>query len=66
MTVNKDVRKAEPHIPNAGMKAEAKRGLAWRKEFGRGGTAVGVARARDILNAKSLPIDTVKRMYSYF
>ncbi len=60
------VQKAEPHTPTAGMKAEAKRGLAWRKEFNRGGTQVGVSRARDILNAKSLPLDTVKRMYSYF
>ena len=52
--------------PTDAMKAEARRGLEWRKEHGRGGTAVGVARARDISNGRELPIDTVKRMYSYF
>ncbi len=48
------------------MKAEAKRGLAWRKEYNRGGTAVGVARARDISNGKELSPRTVRRMYSFF
>jgi HK97 family phage prohead protease len=52
--------------PTAGMRSEAKRGLAWRKEFNRGGTAIGVARARDIVNGRELPLDTVKRMHSYF
>jgi HK97 family phage portal protein len=52
--------------PTAGMKAEAERGLAWRKEFNRGGTAVGVARARDISNGKELSPRTVRRMYSFF
>ena len=36
--------------PTDAMKAEARRGLEWRKEFKRGGTEVGVARARDISN----------------
>lgn len=48
------------------MAAEAARGLAWREEYGRGGTAVGVARARDIKNRKNLSPKTVKRMVSYF
>ena len=52
--------------PNAGMIEEAKRGLAWRQEHGRGGTAVGVARARDIANGKNLSADTVGRMFSFF
>ena len=52
--------------PTAAMKEEAQRGLDWRKEFGRGGTAVGIARARDISNGKELSADTVKRMYSFF
>lgn len=52
--------------PSKGMVAEAKLGLKWRQEFNRGGTAVGVARARDISNGKSLPIETVRRMHSYF
>ena len=52
--------------PTSEMAAEAKRGLEWRQEYGRGGTEVGVARARDISNRKNLSADTVKRMVSYF
>ena len=52
--------------PTDAMVEEAKRGLEWRKEHGRGGTEVGVARARDISNRKELSIDTVKRMFSFF
>jgi hypothetical protein len=52
--------------PTQGMRQEAERGLAWRNEFGRGGTEVGVARARDIANGRNLSPDTVKRMVSYF
>lgn len=46
--------------------AEAKRGLGWRVEHGRGGTAVGVARARDISGGRDLSPETVRRMVSYF
>jgi HK97 family phage major capsid protein len=52
--------------PTDGMVREARRGLEWRKEHGRGGTAVGVARARDISNRTELSIDTVRRMHSFF
>lgn len=52
--------------PTEAMAAEAERGLAWRDEFGRGGTAVGVARARDIKNRANLSPETVRRMVSYF
>ena len=52
--------------PTDGMVSEAVKGLEWRKEYGRGGTEVGVARARDIKNRKELSFDTVKRMYSFF
>lgn len=45
---------------------EAKKGLDWRKEFGRGGTAVGIARARDIKNGVELSPDTLRRMKSFF
>ena len=54
------------HKPTSGMVTEAQRGLDWRKEHGRGGTEVGIARARDIVNGKNLSDDTVKRMYSFF
>lgn len=54
------------NIPTDAMVEEAQRGLAWRSEFGRGGTEVGIARARDIVNRKSLSEETVKRMNSFF
>ena len=52
--------------PTDSMVTNAKRGLKLREEYGRGGTAVGVARARDIVNRSNLSLDTVKRMYSFF
>lgn len=52
--------------PTEAMAEEAQRGLDWRAEFNRGGTAVGVARARDISNRVNLSPRTVRRMVSYF
>jgi hypothetical protein len=57
---------ADSYKPTSGMVAEARRGLDWRDEYNRGGTGIGIARARDIVNGKSLPLDTVKRMHSFF
>lgn len=54
------------YTPTKAMKEEAQRGLQWRRKYKRGGTEVGIARARDISNGKDLPIDTVKRMKSFF
>lgn len=48
------------------MAEEARRGLAWRREYNRGGTEIGVARARNISNRDMLPIETINRMVSYF
>ena len=58
--------RAEGYAPTDGMVEEAQRGLAWREEYGRGGTEIGVARARDIVNRRNLSLDTVNRMVSYF
>lgn len=52
--------------PPAGVREEAQRGLDWRSEYGRGGTAVGVARARDLSNGTSISPETAKRMKAYF
>lgn len=54
------------NIPTDSMVSNAKRGLELRRQYGRGGTSVGVARARDISNKKNLSDDTVLRMHSYF
>ena len=55
-----------PNKPTDGMVTAAKRALEWRREYGRGGTDVGVARARNIANRDNLSDETVKRMYSFF
>jgi len=56
----------ESFEPTNEMAAEAELGLKWRDEYGRGGTEVGVARARDISNKRNLSYETITRMYSYF
>ena len=53
-------------VPTSEMAEEAKRGLELRKKFNRGGTAVGVARANQLVAKERLSISTVKRMYSFF
>jgi HK97 family phage major capsid protein/HK97 family phage prohead protease len=55
-----------PYKPTDGMKTEAQRGLDWRDEYGRGGTEIGIGRARDIVAGRQLSEDVVKRMYSFF
>lgn len=52
--------------PTESMANNARRGLELRRKFGRGGTAVGVARARDLMNRNKLSPSTVLRMYSFF
>jgi len=63
------VKKADGgYQPNAGMKAAARRALKW-KEDGQAtgaGTPVGWGRASDIVAGRSMSLDTVKRMYSFF
>ena len=54
-----------PYKPTQEMADEAQRGLDWRSEFGRGGTAIGIARGRDIANRRNLSEDTVRRMKSF-
>lgn len=61
------ISKAEEtyQAPKAAGKAAAL-GLEWRKEFGRGGTQVGVRRATQLKNNEPLSAETVLRMWSFF
>lgn len=52
-------------IPPKSAQNNALRGLELRKKWGRGGTDIGVARARDLSNGKSLSESTIKRMASF-
>jgi hypothetical protein len=62
----KAIVKSDGYSPPQGVRSNAKRGLELRSKFNRGGTMVGVARARDLSNGKSLPLETVNRMVSFF
>jgi hypothetical protein len=53
-------------LPPKGVQEAARRGLELRREHRRGGTAVGVARARDLANGRRVSISTIKRMVNYF
>lgn len=58
-----DQRTFEP--PDTVRKA-AQRGLDLRRQFGRGGTDVGIARARDLAGGKAIPVATLRRMKAFF
>ena len=53
-------------VPPFSVARAAKRGLEARKKYKRGGTAVGVARARDLSRRANVSQRTIDRMYSYF
>lgn len=52
--------------PPQGVREEAAKGLEWRREYNRGGTEVGVARARDLSNGRDISPETARRMKAYF
>jgi len=61
--------KAESDVdtrPTREMARNAEQGLRLRKEFNRGGTEVGVARAVQLINRERLSPRTVRRMHSFF
>lgn len=53
-------------IPPAAVAAAAKKGLALREKFGRGGTEVGVERAKGLAARKAVTDDDVTTISSYF
>lgn len=54
------------HTPPETVRKNAARGLELRREFGRGGTEIGIARGRDLSGGKAVSIKTIGRMVSYF
>jgi len=72
---NTKIEKSKSYTPTEAMRNNAKRGLALREKYNRGGLSTseaskegvgsGVARARDIING-DLSLNTVKRMYAFF
>jgi len=62
------IEKADSYKPTAGMVTAAKRALRWKDEGkAKGaGTPVGWGRATDIAAGRSMSLDVVKRMFSFF
>lgn len=56
---------ADNYKPPESASRAAAHGLELRRKWGRGGTAVGVARARDLSNGRSVSRETVGRMASF-
>ncbi len=52
--------------PPESVRSTAAAGLAKRREHGRGGTAIGIARARDLSGNRRMSPSTIKRMVSFF
>jgi len=50
----------------AGVKAEAKKALEWRKEHKRGGTPVGISSARTLAKGGQIGIEKVRHIAKYF
>lgn len=63
---NKSLKAVETFKPTEAMATAGARALEWRQKYGRGGTAVGVKRANQLVNRENLSLNTVKRMYSFF
>lgn len=60
---------ADTYKPTKEMANNAKRGLEMRDKqpkSNKGMTAVGLARANQLINREELSLETVKRMYSFF
>jgi hypothetical protein len=57
---------AGDHKPTKKMAANAQKGLDLREKFDRGGTDVGVKRAKQIVDGGPMSDEDVKSMHSYF
>ncbi len=56
-------------VPPKSVQNKARRALERRRELPpsrRGGTSVGVARARSLSNGQNIPIETIRRITSFF
>lgn len=60
------IREADSFTPPQDVRDAAQRGLDLRDEFNRGGTDVGIARARDLSNGGPVSASTIRRMVAFF
>jgi hypothetical protein len=68
LATQEPIEKADSYKPTAGMVTAAKRALRWKEEGkAKGaGTPVGWGRATDIASGRTMSLDVVKRMFSFF
>jgi hypothetical protein len=52
--------------PPEGASSAAERGLELRRKYGRGGTPVGIQRAKQLKNRQTISPSTARRMYRFF
>jgi hypothetical protein len=67
--LQEDVKGKYDHIefhPPKQVRSAAQKGLKLREKYGRGGTAVGLGRARDIVGGKEMTPKVVNKMVSFF
>lgn len=62
----KSIKGAQTYKPTSGMASAARRALQWKKDGHAGGTAVGLARANQLVRRENLTESTVMRMHSFF
>jgi hypothetical protein len=60
------LRNAESFVPPLAVAKEAARGLVLREKFRRGGTAVGMDRARVLSRRDALTPHEIRHIYAYF
>jgi len=68
-SLQEDVKGKYDHIefhPPKQVRSAASKGLKLREKYGRGGTAVGLGRARDIVAGKEMTPKVINKMVSFF
>jgi hypothetical protein len=54
------------YTPTSAMQQEAKNAMAWKRQGKKGGTSVGLGRAKQLIQRSKLSPEIVKKMYSFF
>lgn len=63
---NSDKAGGIARVPPRAVQRSAAQALVWRRKYRRGGTLIGVARARDLAHGRALSPRTQARMRAYF
>jgi len=64
--IRRVVTSSVENVPPQTVRTEAQKGLDYRDKYNRGGTAIGIAQARDLSNGKNVSEKTIRRMVAFF